>query len=44
MYKKKIYILVENELNELLEKFEGIPTKDYRFLLGTMYFTSNDGF
>ena len=35
--------LVENDLNELLEKVKLLSVKDYNFLLGRMYFRRNDG-
>ena len=41
---KTKHVLVENKLNELSEKVTLLSAKDYYFLLGTMYFTSNDGF
>ena len=41
---KTIHILVENELNELLEKDKLSSTKDYSFVLVRIYFTGNEGF
>ena len=35
--------MVENDLNELLEKVKLLSVKDYNFLLGRMYFRRNDG-
>ena len=37
------YIVVKNELNELLNKFRPISTKDYSFSLGRIYFTTKGG-
>ena len=37
------YVLVKNELNELLNKFRPISMKGYSFSLGRIYFTSNGG-
>ena len=37
-----MHILVENKLNELLEKDKLLSTKDYSFLLGRIYFTRMD--
>ena len=37
------YIVVQNELNELLNKFRPISIKDYSFSLGRIYFTTKGG-
>ena len=37
-------MLVENELNELSEKVKLLSSKDYSFLLGRIYFTSDGRF
>ena len=38
------HVLVENELNELSQKFKLVLTKDYSFILVRMYRTGVDGF
>ena len=40
---KTKHVVVENELNQLLNKIKVISKKDYSFFLGRTYFTSNDG-
>ena len=40
---KTKHVLVENELNELSEKFKLLSAKHYTFFIGKVYFTSNDG-
>ena len=40
---KTKHVLIENELNELSEKLKLLSAKDYSFLLGRIYFTSDDG-
>ena len=41
---KAKHLLVENKFNELSEVGKILTTKDYSFLLGRMYFTSDDVF
>ena len=41
---KTKHVLVENELNELSKKVKLLSSKDYSFLLGRIYFTSDDRF
>ena len=40
---KTKHVLVERKLNEVFGKAELLSTKDNRFLLGRIYFTSDDG-
>ena len=40
---KTKHVLVGNKLNEPSNKLKPISTKDYRFSLGRIYFTSNEG-
>ena len=40
---KTKHVLVENELNELTEKVKLLSREDYSFLLGRIYFPSDDG-